>query len=152
MERLSATRPKLQFLIIGDGVSRRNFETASGHNTVRWLGSLPQAAANEVIAAADVAIAPFVSARNERIGLSPLKLCDYAAAGRVVVATALPGIVDLAGQPWLHLAKAHDARSYARTIVSALDGDRRAAEISARAYAEANFGWDSVARQVANLF
>ncbi len=152
MELLSATRPKLQIVIVGDGVSRRNFETASGRNTVRWLGSLSQPAANDVIAAADIAIAPFVSARNERIGLSPLKLYDYAAAGRVVVATALPGIVDLAGQPWLHLAKAHDACSYARAIVSALDCDRGAAEQAARAYAEANFGWDSVARQVANLF
>ena len=152
MQLLSDTRPKLQIVIVGDGVSRRNFETASRHSSVRWLGSLSQSGANDVIAAADVAIAPFVSARNERIGLSPLKLYDYAAAGRVVVATALPGIVDLSGQPWLHLANAHDARSYARAIVSALDCDRRAAEISARVHAEASFGWDAVARQVADLF
>jgi glycosyltransferase involved in cell wall biosynthesis len=152
MELLSATRPKLQFVIVGDGVSRCKFEAVSGPSTVRWLGSLSQSGANDAIAAADVAIAPFVSARNERIGLSPLKLYDYAAAGRVVIATALPGIVDLAGQPWLHLAKPHDARSYAYAIVNALDCGRRAAEISARAYAVANFGWDSVARQVANLF
>ncbi len=152
MALLAATRPKLQILIVGDGVSRGQFEARGARNDVRWLGSLPPRRASEVIAAADVAIAPFVSARNARIGLSPLKLYDYASAGRVVVATELPGIVDLEPQPWLHLAKAHDGADYARAITDALDGDRQTAELAARAFAERNFGWETVARRVAELF
>ncbi len=154
---LAQQRPNLVVLVVGDGVSRATFETAAQRSlpssqAVRWLGAKSPSDANAVLAAADVAIAPFVSARNERIGLSPLKLHDYAAAGRIVVATELPGISDFGHQPWLHLAKAHDAAGYAKAIEAALSTDRQTAEASARAFAEHNFGWSVVARLVAELF
>jgi glycosyltransferase involved in cell wall biosynthesis len=154
---LAGRRPRLEIIIVGAGVARGQFEEESRHilprgMLVHWLGSLPQARANNVIAAADVAVAPFAAARNARIGLSPLKLHDYAAAGRVVVATDLPGIAGIAPQPWLHLAKAHDAASYAAAIDQALGGDRTFAERAARAYAEVNFGWGAVAVRIAALF
>ena len=151
-------RPNLMVLVVGDGVSRATFEAAAQRSlpigdAVRWLGAKSPSEANAVLAAADVAIAPFVSARNERIGLSPLKLHDYAAAGRIVVATDLPGISDFGDQPWLHLAKTHDAASYAKAIDGALSMDRpQAAEAAARSFAEHNFGWSVVARRVAELF
>ena len=154
---LERRRPDLTIVVVGDGVARATFETAATQflprsDAVRWLGSRIPSEANAVLAAADVAIAPFVAARNERIGLSPLKLHDYAAAGRIVVATELPGISDFGDQPWLHLAKAHDAASYANAIDDALSADRQTAEASARIFAEQNFGWAVVARRVAALF
>jgi glycosyltransferase involved in cell wall biosynthesis len=154
---LANERPRLQIMIVGDGVSRGKFEAKAGavlgaKVPVRWMGSQSTVSVNDALAAADVAIAPFIAARNARIGLSPLKLYDYAAAGRVVVATALPGIIDIAPQPWLHLAAPHDARSYARAITDALTVDRENAERRARTFAEQHFGWETVAARVAELY
>lgn len=156
--RQLATRvPRLEVHIVGDGVSRAVFEAASrtavaAGIAVRWHGALAPAAANHVLAAADVAVAPFVAARNARIGLSPLKLYDYAAAGRVIVATDLPGIADLRGQPWLQLARPHDAAGFADAVVTALAAAGRGGGAGARRYAEANFGWNQVADRVSGLF
>lgn len=48
----------------------------------KWMGAF------------DVGIAPFIRARNETIGLSPLKLFEYMACERPVVAPTLPGIIE----------------------------------------------------------
>jgi glycosyltransferase involved in cell wall biosynthesis len=151
------TVPKLEIVIVGDGVSRSTFEAAAERLLpagvpCHWLGARQPAEANAVIAAADVCAAPFVAVRNQRIGLSPLKLYDYAAAGRMVVATDLPGIGDWRGEPWLHLAKPHDAAAFAAAIRAALASDRSAVEVAARACASAHFGWETVAARVAALF
>jgi glycosyltransferase involved in cell wall biosynthesis len=154
---LANERPRLQIMIVGDGVSRNRFEATArivlGEKVpVRWMGSQSTISVNDALAAADVAIAPFIAARNARIGLSPLKLYDYAAAGRVVVATSLPGIVDISPQPWLHLAAPHDACNYAQAIRDALTVDREKAERQARTFAEQHFGWETVAARVAELY
>ena len=47
------------------------------------------------IGAATVCVAPFTRRRNEGIGVSPLKVYEYLAAGRPVVASAIPGIDDM---------------------------------------------------------
>ena len=44
---------------------------------------------------ADVCVAPFIRVRNERIGLSPLKIYEYLACGKPVVASDIKGIGDL---------------------------------------------------------
>ncbi len=154
--QLAATMPRLEIHIVGDGVSRAAFGATSvaavaAGVTVRWHGGLPPTAANDVLAAADVAVAPFAAVRNACSGLSPLKLYDYAAAGRIVVATDLPGIAELHAQPWLHLAAPHDASQFAAALANALTGDRTSAERAARGYAEANFGWNHVADRVSAL-
>jgi glycosyltransferase involved in cell wall biosynthesis len=46
------------------------------------------------IGAFDVCVAPFFIGRNLKIGLSPLKLYEYLACARPVVATELPGITE----------------------------------------------------------
>ena len=154
---LTATLPKLDLVIVGEGVSQEAFEaeakrTVRGNVRVHWLGALSPLAANRAIAAADVGLAPFITARNERIGLSPLKLHDYAAAARVVVASDLPGIADHRNEPWLHLAAPHDPASYAQAIMRALSSDRVKSGLAARRYAEAHFGWSVAAARVAALF
>ena len=47
------------------------------------------------INASDLCVAPFIVARNAKIGLSPLKLYEYMACGKPVVAAAIGGVTDL---------------------------------------------------------
>ena len=85
--------------LVGDGpdyhkVAQRIGE--SGLNTrVRLVGRAPHETVPDWMCAFDVCVAPFTRARNELIGLSPLKLFEYLACQRPVVATALPGIAEV---------------------------------------------------------
>lgn len=141
----------VRLLIAGEGILRQRLEqraSALGEREVRFLGHLCQERTNVLLGAADVAMAPFHRRRNERIGLSPLKIRDYAAAGRPCVATDLGGIDELREEPWMFLARAEDAESYAAAIGSALRADRESIAAAARAYAVEHFDWDVIARRV----
>jgi glycosyltransferase involved in cell wall biosynthesis len=144
-----------RILIAGDGVRRVPFERKArallGEGGARFLGHLSPERTNLLLGAADVAVAPFHRRRNERIGLSPLKIRDYAAAGRPCVATDLGGIDALRGEPWMFLARPGCAPAHADAIAAALAADRAGMCRSARAYAERHFDWSVVARQVSAL-
>jgi len=115
---------------------------------VTMTGWLPQSEAIRHIAAADIALAPFKNRHGDLTGLSPLKIRDYAAAGRRVVASDLPGVRQRNNPAWLRLANPGDARAFALAIAEGLDHGTPEEETEARAFAEAHFGWDWVARKM----
>lgn len=82
--------------IVGDGMSRKALESEASKLGVRsqvsFLGSVPYERVPLHIAAFAVGVAPFVRRRNEAAGLSPLKIYEYMASGRPVVASDLPGV------------------------------------------------------------
>ncbi len=145
----------VRLLVAGDGVLRSQLEAKAhsllGRGAVTFLGQLPPQRTNVLLGAADVTLAPFHHRRNARIGLSPLKIRDYAASGRPCVATDLGGIDELRGEPWMFLARAGDGESYAAAIAAALACDPSTVAKSARAYAEQHFDWSIVARRVGEL-
>ena len=100
-----------------------------------------------------MAIAPFVRRRNERIGLSALKIGDYAAAGRAVVAADLPGIREFAEAGWLVLHRPDDPRSLAEEVLNLLHDPARRREIGckARTYAVANLSWGLIAKKILTM-
>jgi glycosyltransferase involved in cell wall biosynthesis len=152
---LRASGRTARLLVVGDGVERQRLEGEAARllpaGVVRFLGSQKPEAAAVAIGASDLGLAPFLRIRNERVGLSPLKLRDYAAAGRPVVATELGGINELASEPWLFMAEPENPHALARAIERCLDSDLPALDRQARAYAEANFSWATVAKSVSSL-
>lgn len=154
MANLRGRGRSVRLLIAGDGMMREGLEERArvlGESGVHFLGHLSQERTNVLLGAADVAIAPFHRRRNERIGLSPLKIRDYAAAGRPCVATDLGGIDELREESWMFLAQAEDAESYAAAIEAALNADRGKVGASARAYAEEHFDWHVISRRVSEF-
>ena len=135
--------------IIGDGPKAPEFKALATSllpaDAFSFVGSVPPDQACLHIAAADLALAPF---RPSQGGLSPLKLRDYAACGRLVVASDLPGVIPDGTQDWLFPALAGDVEHFATSIETGLalrSGER---EQAARHYAEAHFGWDGVAQAI----
>jgi glycosyltransferase involved in cell wall biosynthesis len=61
---------------------------------VLFAGRQDQTDIPKWLSAFDAGIAPFKKARNETIGLSPLKLFEYMACERPIIATTLPGIIE----------------------------------------------------------
>ena len=100
--------PAAVFNLIGHPASRR---LPSASNVVA-LGPRPQRDLPAYLAAADVAIVPFVTNRLSA-AVSPLKAFEYLAMARPVVSTPLP---ELDGVPGVTIA--HDVASFAGAITS----------------------------------
>ncbi len=147
---------EIELLIVGDGVSagalRDKARSVGVEARVHFLGSRSPEQANVVLGAADFAIAPFHVSRNERIGLSALKLFDYAAAAKPIVASDISGIREFSDQPWIRLFTPGDSDACAKAISSFFTTDLQQVGGQARLYAEGNFGWDRRAEEIISLF
>lgn len=109
VDAVARALPAAVFNLIGHPGSRR-LPTASN---VVALGPRPQRDVPAYLAAADVAIVPFVTNRLSA-AVSPLKAFEYLAMARPVVSTPLP---EIDGAPGVTIA--HDAASFAAAITSA---------------------------------
>jgi glycosyltransferase involved in cell wall biosynthesis len=91
LEEVAGARPQWNLLLIGPASA----ETASALerlgrlSNVDWLGPKPYADLPRYVAAFDVGLIPYVSNAYTR-SCFPLKLYEYLAAGKPVVATGLP--------------------------------------------------------------
>jgi glycosyltransferase involved in cell wall biosynthesis len=101
--------PEASFNLIGAAGTRRL--PAAGN--VVALGPRPQREVPAYLAAADVAIVPFVTSRLSA-AVSPLKAFEYLAMARPVVSTPLPELRDVPG-----VTIADDASAFSAAIVAA---------------------------------
>ncbi len=87
--------PKARLLLIGDGPNRlmveKMIEESDLSQAVILTGSVPHRKIPELLSVADVAVVPSVSVGAGEGGTgTPLKLFEYMAAGKPIVATDLP--------------------------------------------------------------
>lgn len=145
-------------LIVGDGPSRKEFEAVALKldlgDRARFIGRVPYERVAEYIGASDVGVGAFTRERNERIGISPIKVFEYVACGRPVVVSCLPGIAEWVDREHVgRLARAGDPDHMARTLRETLedrvlqaDVSKRGPEVVAREH-----DWMAVATRVAAL-
>lgn len=83
--------PDVRFLLVGDGVMRRIWAERISERGLSasflFTGQVPYPEVPLHIGATDLCVAPFLADRGDA---SPLKLFDYLACGRPVVASAIP--------------------------------------------------------------
>ncbi len=108
-------------------------------DNVRFVGAVPYARLPEAMASFDVALLPYVRSELTR-SINPLKLREYLASGRPIVATSLPEVARYA--PEVRLADTAEATIVAVAGALAGPSDRRAA----RAALLAGETWDDRAR------
>jgi glycosyltransferase involved in cell wall biosynthesis len=146
--------PRVKLIIAGEGPERERLAQLACElglqDRIVFLGAIEYSRANLVINAFDVALAPFTQRRNEEIGLSALKLRDYAAAGRVVVASDIAGVRELSNGGWLFLHAPDRAGDLAAVLRAVLADQTSWAARSrmARAYAERHFDWNRIAADI----
>ena len=149
--------PDVQVLIGGGGILldeiTKRLESQGLSNFVRILGWVPYEMANTLIGCCDVTVAPFISERNEKIGLSPLKIRDYASAGRPTVTSDLPGLAELAKKGVLVTCDTAVPSVLSSVIADLLKDEPRRQRISkkARQFAEVNFDWSMVAQRILDI-
>lgn len=87
-----------KFLIVGDGMMRVEWGNMVKKMNLQdkfiFTGGVPFADVPKYINASDVCVATFTRNRNEKIGLSPLKLYEYMACGKPVVGSDIEGVGD----------------------------------------------------------
>lgn len=150
--------PRVRVIIIGDGPMRAELERYAARlrvdSHVRFTGAVPYEDVPIRIAAATVCTAPFTRERNEAIGLSPLKLYEYMAAARPVVASDVPGVGDVlrstgAGIP----VPPGEPSPLAEAVVALLQDPLRARSMGekGRSSAVADFSWAKAAERVESV-
>ena len=150
--------PKTKFLIVGDGVMREQLEKMVGkldlNDDFIFTGMISYEDVPKYINASDVCVAPFISARNEKIGLSPLKLYEYLACGKPVVGSNIMGVGDLledsnAGIPFTP----EDHIELANAINKILINNKLIEKfgVNARRTVVENHDWKKVTKKVENV-
>jgi glycosyltransferase involved in cell wall biosynthesis len=157
---VAAGDPDARLVLVGDGpeaaaVDARTASLGIGRQVVRtgYVSDRHRVAA--LVGAATVCVVPLVGARRERIGVSPVKVPEYLAAGRAVVGTDLPGMREIledsgAGETVPAGDAAALGAAVARLLADPAAADARGAR--GREAAEARYAWNALVARAATLF
>ena len=97
--------------------------------------------------AADVLVLPNTAKEEaSRVETSPVKLFEYLASSRPIVASDIPSIRDIVSEREVFFAQPDDGESFARVIVEALSGDPDRSR-AALSLAE-NSSWEERAKNI----
>lgn len=147
--------PKTQIIIVGDGPMKAELLTLAKDvgvlDKTMFTGNVPYEKVPYYINASDVCVAPFVYARNEKIGLSPLKLYDYLACGKVVVGSDITGISEtLRAANAGIVVKPEDPTALAEATIELFQDDKLRKQMgeNSRRYVIENHSWASTAEKV----
>jgi glycosyltransferase involved in cell wall biosynthesis len=91
--------PNTKFIIVGEGrilnALKAQVEELNITDKFTFTGKVPYEIIPLYINACDVCAAPFIRERNEKIGLSAIKVYEYLACGKPLVASNIEGVGDL---------------------------------------------------------
>lgn len=148
----------VRLIIAGDGPELEPLKNLANSldiaDSIVFLGHVAPEKANQVINCFDLALAPFTAARNQEIGLSALKIRDYAAAGRTVLASSISGVEELSDRGWLFTHRPDDPEDCAAKALKILGtiNERGTSWSAARRDAEALFDWSAIAKTLEEHF
>ncbi len=143
------------FLIVGDGYNRESLTALAEQLRVSdrfiFTGTKPYTSIPLYINASDLCVAPFITERNSRTGLSPNKVYEYLACGKPVVASNIPGVQELLEESNAGICvPAENPQEIAKAVVGLLRNPESRDKMgkSGRMYVTKNGSWESVARRV----
>lgn len=154
-ELIRARRPSVRLLMVGDGEEatalheRAALRGLSG--AIVWTGRVPYSRVPALIGAMDVCVAPFCGDRGET---SPVKIFDYLACGKPVVASAIPSVTALFSRSNGVVPVEPDRAGHlADAVIALLDGseESRLLGLAGRTCVEARFGWETIVRGLRGL-
>jgi len=147
----------VKFLIVGDGVMKdrliKMVKKLNFENSFIFTGSIPYKEISKYVNASDVCVAPFIRGRNEKMGLSPLKIYEYLACGKPVVCSRIPGLELIEDHSAGLLVEPENPEEFANAIIKLLKNKelREKMGTNGRKYVVENCSWEIVARKVAKM-
>jgi glycosyltransferase involved in cell wall biosynthesis len=154
---LVRSNSNIKLLLVGEGqltaglrarVSERGLE-----QNVIFCGRRPLAEMPALINAADICLAPFFDERSPITGLSPLKLFEYMACGKPIVASALGGLDEIfQAHDMGEVVSSLDPKMWTDVILTLLNDPERmksCGENGRKAVIE-KFNWRSISENILN--
>jgi glycosyltransferase involved in cell wall biosynthesis len=147
LEEIARARPRWTLLLIGPSAPETAsvLERLAQFPNVRWLGPKPYAELPRYVAAFDVGVIPYVSNAYTR-SCFPLKLYEYLAAGKPVVASGLPELAKM--EPDVVLADG--ATTFVEAVQEALGRNSEADRMQRRQLASRN-SWEARTERLLGL-
>jgi glycosyltransferase involved in cell wall biosynthesis len=148
--------PSVHLCLVGgprhrvDALRARWLRAGLRPDAFHWHGDVPPAAAIRVLPAFDVCLLPLPLTTHFARYASPLKLFEYMAAGRAIVATDLPAIAEVVtSDESALLVPPGDVELLAAAIAAARDHPELRTRLGARArQAALAFTWDLRAQRI----
>lgn len=147
--------PKTKFLIVGDGIMKEKLESLSKElsivQNVLFTGAIHYDKVSLYINMCDVCI---VLKRKMRSGYSPLKLYEYMACGKPVIATNTAGFEILEQYNAGILVNPEDSEELSNAIVELLQNKQLREQMGAngRKLVVREHSWESIAKKTAEVF
>jgi glycosyltransferase involved in cell wall biosynthesis len=143
--------PGIGVLVVGDGPMRSQLEGLAHRlgieARVRFTGHVPHDAVGDYIAACDVLVAPYGTMEDH--WFSPLKVAEYLAVGRPVVASAVGQLQGLEGSPCgTLLVPPGDEGALAAALRQLARDPARRAALARDAAVSATWTWTRLAARV----
>jgi alpha-maltose-1-phosphate synthase len=147
-----------RLILVGDGSERERIEREISRLQIGDVVSITgfvrdRAAVRDYLGAATVTLS--VNAwEHRRAGRSPVKLAEYLACGRAIVATVLPGLKESIEETGAGIVKPGEPQAVSEAIIALLEDPKRADELGAngRRLAEELYSWRSIVRRTLPLF
>jgi glycosyltransferase involved in cell wall biosynthesis len=151
--RVRSRVPDAQLILIGDGPGRDLVATQIAQmglaKGIKLLGQLSQEQVAEILSVSDVAVAPYPFQHADIVG-TPLKLLEYMAAGKAIVASTAPIHEIIEDQITGLRVPPADPDALAEAISRLLSDQALRARLgaSARRQAQEQHSWDRVAEEL----
>ncbi len=149
------TSPEANYVFVGGGADMprlKNIASLMRINNVVFTGFLEDNKVNDYLDMADVAIACFADNRQVRCK-SPLKIAEYLASGKAIVASSVGEIPWMIGDAGI-LTRPGDEEDLAKGILKIIKNKklRRELENKARKRAQEAFNWSDVADNILRCY
>jgi len=148
---------KLKFLLVGDGplkgdLVRRVLESGFDKEFI-FTGMVGYKDVPFLINLADICVAPFILRRNQITGVSPIKVFEYMACGKPVVASRIGGMEFIEEEGVGRLINPEDAVSLEQILYDLIKNPRKRMNMGNRAFqiARERFSWESRVTQIEEI-
>jgi glycosyltransferase involved in cell wall biosynthesis len=155
--RLLSKNEKLKFLIVGDGLLKEELlkkaKDSKWGEEIIFLGMRPYEEIPFLINIADICVAPFINERNRKTGVSPLKIFEYMACGKPVVASRIEGLEFIEKENAGQLVEPDDAINLANALQDLIRNTNKRMEMGQRGLEIAckKFSWDFRALEISKI-
>lgn len=154
--QLHADFPASHLLIVGDGPTRESLERYAADAGIRaavtFTGKVHYDAIPNYVAAMDITVAPYIP--HENFYFSPIKIFEYMAMGKPVVAGRIGQVAEIIDHEKTGLLyEAGNVLELKQTLITLLQAEDRAKQIgeAARKWVLQERTWDRNARRVQEL-
>ncbi|MBN1637200.1 MAG: glycosyltransferase family 4 protein [Deltaproteobacteria bacterium] len=151
-------KPEATLAIAGSGPQEQSIkahiDSLQLGDHISLLGNIPYKEVPNVINSYKICVAPFkprgTGADNK--ALSPLKIRDYAACGKPIIASDIPGLEEIGREGFGILVQPGDINALANATLELLNNPELCHTMGqkARMYAEHHYSWDNVTTQISN--